>query len=185
MVLDLYERLQRELPRRDPRFRIEHCTVIDDGLVQRMKALGVIPTPFSTYVYFHGEKMQEYGEERLDSMFALRSFLDAGIRPTMASDYPPGPFEPMMALQSMVTRADMTGKVWGPRQRITVDEALRVCTLNGAWASFEEQDKGSLEPGKLADLVVLGRDPLAEDPQTLVTIPVERTLVGGRWVYES
>jgi predicted amidohydrolase YtcJ len=66
-----------------------------------------------------------------------------------------------------------------------VDEALRVCTLNGAWASFEEQDKGSLEPGKLADLVVLGRDPLAEDPQTLVTIPVERTLVGGRWVYES
>jgi predicted amidohydrolase YtcJ len=185
MVLDLYERLQREMPRRDPRFRIEHCTVIDDGLVQRMKALGVIPTPFSTYVYFHGEKMQEYGEERLDSMFALRSFLDAGIRPTMASDYPPGPFEPMMALQSMVTRADMTGKVWGPRQRITVDEALRVCTLNGAWASFEEQDKGSLEPGKLADLVVLGRDPLAEDPQTLVTIPVERTLVGGRWVYES
>jgi predicted amidohydrolase YtcJ len=185
MVLDLYERLQRELPRRDPRFRIEHCTVVDDKLVQRMKALGVIPTPFSTYVYFHGEKMREYGEERLDSMFALRSFLDAGIRPTLASDYPPGPFEPMMALQSMVTRADMTGKVWGPRQKISVEEALRVCTLNGAWASFEEHDKGSLEPGKLADLVVLGRDPLAEDPGTLVTIPVERTMAGGRWVYES
>jgi predicted amidohydrolase YtcJ len=85
----------------------------------------------------------------------------------------------------MVTRADMTGKVWGPRQKISVEEALRVCTLNGAWASFEEQDKGSLEPGKLADLVVLGRDPLAEYPQALVTIPVERTMVGGRWVYES
>jgi predicted amidohydrolase YtcJ len=91
----------------------------------------------------------------------------------------------MMALQSMVTRADMTGKVWGPRQKISVEEALRVCTLNGAWASFEEHDKGSLEPGKLADLVVLGRDPLAEDPGTLVTIPVERTMAGGRWVYES
>jgi predicted amidohydrolase YtcJ len=185
MVLDLYERLQREQPRRDPRFRIEHCTVIDDGLVRRMKALGVIPTPFSTYVYFHGEKMQEYGEERLDSMFALRSFLDAGIRPTMASDYPPGPFEPMMALQSMVTRTDITGKAWGPRQKITIEEALRVCTLNGAYASFEEHEKGSLEPGKLADLVVLGRDPLVEDPASLVTIPVERTMVGGRWVYES
>jgi predicted amidohydrolase YtcJ len=185
MVLDLYERLQRELPRRDPRYRIEHCTVINDDLVRRMQALGVIPTPFSTYVYFHGEKMQEYGEDRLDSMFALRSFLDAGIRPTMASDYPPGPFEPMMALQSMVTRTDISGNAWGPRQKITVEEALRVCTLNGAWASFEEHEKGSLEPGKLADLVVLGRNPLIEDPASLVTIPIERTMVGGRWVYES
>ncbi|HKX57825.1 MAG TPA: amidohydrolase [Steroidobacteraceae bacterium] len=185
MVLDLYERLQRERPRRDPRFRIEHCTVINDNLVQRMRALGVIPTPFSTYVYFHGEKMREYGAERLDSMFALRSFIDAGIRPTLASDYPPGPFEPMMALQSMVTRTDITGKTWGPRQKITVEEALRVCTLNGAYASFEEHQKGSLEPGKLADVVVLGRNPLEEDPASLVTIPVERTMVGGNWVYES
>ncbi len=185
MVLDLYERLQRERPRRDPRYRIEHCTVIDDGLVRRMKALGVIPTPFASYVYFHGEKMPEYGEERLDRMFALRSFIDAGIRPTMGSDYPPGPFEPMMALQSMVTRTALDGHVWGPKQRITVEEALRVCTLNGAFASFEEHEKGSLEPGKLADLVVLGRNPLAEEPSSLVTIPVECTMVGGRWVYES
>jgi len=185
MVLDLYERLQREAPRRDPRYRIEHCSVVNDDLVRRMKALGVIPNPFSAYVYFHGEKMPEYGEERLDSMFALRSFIDAGIRPTMASDYPPGPFEPMMALQSMVTRTALDGHVWGPKQKITVEEALRVCTINGAYASFEEHEKGSLEPGKLADLVVLGRDPLAEDPSSLVTIPVERTMVGGRWVYES
>ena len=185
MVLDLYERLQREQPRRDPRYRIEHCTVINDDLVRRMKTLGVIPTPFSTYVYFHGEKMQEYGEERLNSMFALRSFLDAGIRPTMASDYPPGPFEPMMALQSMVTRTDITGKTWGPRQKVTIEEALRVCTLNGAYASFEEHEKGSLEPAKLADLVVLGRNPVTEDPASLVNIPIERTMVGGRWVYES
>ncbi len=185
MVLDLYERLQRERPRRDPRYRIEHCTVINDTLVRRMKTLGVIPTPFSTYVYFHGEKMPEFGEERLNSMFALRSFLDAGIGATMASDYPPGPFEPMMALQSMVTRTAMDGKVWGPRQKITIEEALRVCTLNGAYASFEEHEKGSLEPGKLADLVVLGRNPLTEDPFSLITIPVERTMVGGRWVYEA
>ena len=185
MVLDLYERLQRERPRRDARYRIEHCTVINDDLVRRMKALGVIPTPFSTYVYFHGEKMPEFGAERLNSMFALRSFLDAGIRATMASDYPPGPFEPMMALQSMVTRTAMDGTVWGPRQKITIEEALRVCTLNGAYASFEEHEKGSLEPGKLADLVVLGRNPLTEDPASLVSIPIQRTMVGGRWVYES
>ena len=185
MVCDLYERLQREMPRRDPRYRIEHCTVVTDALVARMRSLGAIPTPFASYVYFHGEKMPEYGEERLNRMFALRSFIDAGIRPTMGSDYPPGPYEPMMALQSMVTRTDIDGHVWGPRQRITVEEALRVCTLYGAYASYEEHLKGSLEPGKLADLVVLGRDPLAEDASSLVTIPVERTMVGGRWVHES
>ncbi len=184
-VLDIYERLQKENPRRDPRFRIEHCTVINPRIVQRMKALGVIPNPFSTYVYFHGEKMKYYGAERLESMFAVRSFLDAGIPVTQTSDYPPGPFEPMMALQSSVTRTDIKGTVWGPSQRVTVEEAIQVGTLNGAHASFEERIKGSLEAGKLADLVVLGRDPLREDPMSLITIPIERTMVGGRWVYES
>jgi hypothetical protein len=185
IVLRVYERLQRERPRRDPRFRLEHCTLINDALVARIKALGAIPTPFSTYVYYHGEKMREYGAARLERMFALRSFLDAGVRATQASDYPPGPFEPMMALQSEVSRRDMNGTVWGGSQRISVEEAIRVGTLNGAYASFEEGLKGSLEAGKLADLVVLGRDPLREDPSTLVSIPVERTMVGGQWVFEA
>jgi predicted amidohydrolase YtcJ len=185
IVLRVYERLQKERPRRDPRFRIEHCTVVNDDLVRRIKAQGVIPTPFSTYVYYHGEKMREYGAARLDSMFALRTFLDAGIRPTQASDYPPGPFEPMMALQSEVTRTDIKGNVWGARQRITVEEALRVGTLHGAYASYEERIKGSIEAGKLADLVVLGRDPFREEPSSLVRIPIERTMAGGRWVFEA
>jgi predicted amidohydrolase YtcJ len=185
VILRVYARLQRENPRADPRFRIEHCTVINPDLVRRMKAQGVIPAPFSSYVYYHGEKMKEYGAERLNSMFALRSFLDAGIRATMSSDFPPGPFEPMMFLQSSVTRTDTKGNVWGPKQRITVEEALRVATVNGAHASFDERIKGSIEPGKLADLTVLGRDPLKENPSTLVTIPIERTMVGGRWVYQS
>ncbi len=185
IVLRLYERLQREAPRPDPRFRIEHCTVVNDDLVRRIRALGVIPTPFSSYVYFHGEKMREYGERRLNHMFAVRDFLDAGIKVTQASDYPPGPFEPMMALQSSVTRTDSRGNVWGADQRVTVEEAIRVGTLHGAYASFEENLKGSIAPGKLADLVVLGRDPLKENPSSLITIPVEQTMVGGRWVYES
>lgn len=184
-TLRVYERLQKEKPRKDPRFRIEHCTMINDSLIQRMKTLGVIPTPFSTYVYYHGEKMGEYGQERLKNMFALRSFLDAGIRATQASDYPPGPFEPMMALQSSVTRTDLKGTVWGANQRVSVDEAIRIGTMHGAYASYEENAKGSIETGKLADLVVLGRDPYKEDPSTLVTIPIERTMAGGKWVYES
>jgi predicted amidohydrolase YtcJ len=184
VTLRVYERLQREVPRRDPRFRLEHCTVINDDIVKRIARLGAIPNPFSTYVYYHGEKMREYGEARLNRMFAVRSFLDAGIRPTQTSDYPPGPFEPMMALQSSVTRTDSKGNSWGLSQRITVEEAIRVGTLHGAYASFEESLKGSLEPGKLADLVMLGRDPLRESPSSLISIPVERTMVGGNWVWQ-
>jgi predicted amidohydrolase YtcJ len=185
VILRVYDRLQRETPRKDPRFRIEHCTVINPDLVRRIKAQGVIPAPFSSYVYYHGEKMKEYGAERLNSMFALRSFLDAGVRATMSSDYPPGPFEPMMFLQSAVTRTDVKGNVWGPKQKVNVEEALRIATLHGSYASFDEKVKGSIETGKLADLTVLGRDPLKEDPSTLVSIPIERTMVGAKWMYES
>ena len=75
-------------------------------------------------------------------MFAHKSFLDAGIRVPGASDYGPGPFEPLMALQSMVTRKDYNGNVWGPHQKVTVDEALTIATINGAYASYEEQRQG-------------------------------------------
>jgi len=185
ITLRVYERLQKELPRKDARYRLEHCTLVNDSLIARMKALGAIPTPFSTYAYYHGEKMKEYGAERVNHMFALRSFIDAGIRPTQASDYPPGPFEPMMALQSEVTRTDMKGNVWGPQQKITLEEAIRVGTMNGAYASYEEHLKGSIEAGKLADLVVLGRDVFKEDPSNIINTPIERTMVGGQWVWES
>lgn len=183
--LNVFEKIQKEHPRADPRFRLEHCTVINDQLLKRIKDLNVIPNPFSTYVYFHGEKMVNYGKERLENMFAVRSFLDAGINVTQTSDYPPGPFEPMMAIQSSVTRKDMSGNTWGPSQRITVEEAIKVGTINGAFASYEENIKGSLEAGKLADLVVLGEDPTQVDPGTIIDIKVERTMVNGKWVYES
>ncbi len=185
LVAGLYERLQREMPRRDPRFRFEHCTVLTPDLIRRIKALGAIPTPFSAYVYFHGEKMTEYGAARTERMFPMRWFLDAGIPVAMGSDYPPGPFEPMMALTSMITRTDIRGTTWGANQRITFDEALRVLTVNGAYASFEERLKGSLTAGKVADLVVLARDPRTVPAIEIVNVPIERTMAGGRWVYES
>ena len=181
----LYERLQREFPRRDPRFRFEHCTVLTPELIRRIKALGGIPTPFSAYVYFHGEKMTEYGAARTERMFPVRWFVDAGIPVAMGSDYPPGPFEPMMALTSMITRTDIRGTTWGANQRVAFEEALKVITINGAYASFEERQKGSLTAGKWADLVVLGRDPRTVPAIEIVNVPIERTMAGGRWVYES
>lgn len=183
MVLNAYELASRLHPRKDPRFRIEHCTLINELLLQRMAKIGAIPTPFYTYVYYHGDKWAQYGEERTRSMFAHRSFLDHQIKVAGASDYVPGPFEPLMAMQSMVTRTDYKGRVWGENQRITPAEALRICTLHGAHASFEENVKGSITPGKYADFVMLAADPLKVDPATIKDIKVERTVIGGKTVF--
>jgi predicted amidohydrolase YtcJ len=185
MVLSAYEKAQAAFPRPDPRHRVEHCTLVNTDLLNRMKALGAVATPFCTYVYYHGEKMAFYGEERLTRMFAQRSFIDHGVVATGATDYPPGPFEPLLGIQSCVTRIDSTGKIWGANQRVTVEEALKIYTINGAYASFEEDIKGSIEPGKLADLVVLGSDPTQVHPETIKDIPVEMTIVGGKPVYEG
>jgi predicted amidohydrolase YtcJ len=185
MVLKAYERVLREHEGPNPRHRIEHCSLINDSLLARIKAAGVVPTPFYTYAYYHGEKWLEYGEEKMESMFAHRSFLDAGIPVAPASDYTPGPYEPLMAIQSMVTRKDRRGRVWGPSQRISVDEALTVCTVHGAFASFEEDSKGSLAPGKLADFVVLEKDPHEVDPDRIIDIRVLRTVMGGRSTFDA
>jgi predicted amidohydrolase YtcJ len=184
-ILGVYEQIQKEAPRKDPRFRIEHCTLLTDALIQRMRALGAVPAPFSCYVYFHGDVMHFYGEERTRRMFPMRSFLDAGLRPTDSSDYTASPAQPMMWLQSQLTRKDMQGHFWGANQSITLPEAIRCGTINGAYAAFEENLKGTIEPGKLADLVVLANDPFKTTPSELLKIPVERTMVGGAWKYES
>jgi predicted amidohydrolase YtcJ len=183
MVLKAYERVLQKRPDPNRRHRIEHCTLINPDLVRRIKASGVIPTPFWTYVYYHGEKWVQYGDAKVAWMFAHRSFLDAGIRVPGASDYTPGPFEPLMALQSMVTRKDYKGRVWGASQKVTLDEALAIATINGAYASSEENLKGSITSGKLADFVILEKDPHDVDPDEIMNIKVNRTVVGGKTVY--
>jgi hypothetical protein len=185
MVLNAYERAQRQWPRQNTRHRLEHCSLVNPSLLQRIAAGGYIPAPFYTYAHYHGEKWIEYGEAKMEWMFAHRSFLDHGIMVAPASDHAPGPYEPLMALQSMVTRKDFSGRVWGPSQRVTLDQALKVCTLHGAYASFEENEKGSITAGKLADFVILAEDPHDVEPDLIKTIRVVRTVVGGRTVYEA
>jgi len=183
MVLNAYEKVLHQWPDPTRRHRIEHCTLINPELLKRIKACGCIPTPFWTYVYYHGEKWAQYGDEKLRWMFAHRSFLDNGIPVPGASDYGPGPFEPLMAIQSMVTRRDYRGREWGPNQRVTVDEAIRIATINGAYASSEEAIKGSITAGKLADFVILEKDPHDVDPNQIKDIKVVRTVVGGKTMY--
>lgn len=182
-VLNAYDRALKKWPRADARHRIEHCSLVNPQLLARIRDGRYIPTPFYTYIYFHGEKWVAYGEEKMKMMFAHRSFLDYGIPVAAASDYTPAPFEPLMALQSMVTRKDMSGRLWGPNQKITMDEALQVCTINAAHAGFEESLKGSITAGKLADFVVLEKDPHEVDPDQIVNVRVMRTVLGGRTVH--
>ncbi|MDH3732503.1 MAG: amidohydrolase [Gemmatimonadota bacterium] len=185
MCLNAYERAQRDMPQADPRFRLEHCSLVNDDLLSRIRDVGAIPTPFFTYVHFHGNKWGEYGAEKMEWMFAHRRFLDHGIPVAAASDYPPGPFSMMMGIQSMVTRTDMQGREWGASQKISVPEALRICTINGAHAGFEEDSKGSITPGKLGDFVMLAEDPHDVDPFAIKEIEVVRTVVGGRTTHEA
>ena len=185
MVLNAYEKVLKNHNGANPRHRIEHCSLVNDELLNRIKLTGVIPTPFYTYAYYHGNKWVDYGYEKMKSMFAHRSFLDAGIPVAPASDYTPGPFEPMMAIQSMVTRKDVRGRVWGPDQRISVSEAMRICTMHGAYASFEEDSKGSLEAGKLADFVILEKDPHEVSPDEIIDIKILRTVLGGKTTFEA
>jgi predicted amidohydrolase YtcJ len=185
MVLNAYERVQRLWPHPDPRHRIEHCTLVNPDILRRLRDAHVIPDAFSNYVHFHGNKWAEYGEEKMRWMFAHRSFLDYGIPVAVGSDYLPGPFEPLMGIQSMVTRKDMNGRVWGANQKITLDEALRVSTMHGARGSYEENVIGSITAGKLADFVMLAEDPHEVDPDRIKEIKVARTVIGGRTMHEG
>jgi predicted amidohydrolase YtcJ len=185
MVLTAVERAQRLFPRADARPKITHCTLINDDLLRRIKAAGAVPAAFTSYAYYNPDKFVFYGEQLMKRCMAYRSFLDAGIPVAAGSDFSPGPFDPRMAIQGMVTRTGWDGKTWGANQRISVEEALRVNTLNGAYNSHEEAIKGSITPGKVADFVVLSDDIFTMDRQKIKDVQIVRTVVGGSTVYQS
>jgi predicted amidohydrolase YtcJ len=185
MVLTAYERAQQVAPRPDVRPKITHCTLINDDLLRRIKALDAVPAPFTTYAYYNSDKFHFYGEERMKHCMAYRSFFDNGIRVAAGSDFSPGPFAPLMGIQGMVTRTGWNGETWGANQRISVDEALQVNTINGAYNSHEEAIKGSITPGKLADFVVLAEDPHTVSEEKIKDIEIVRTVTGGSTVCQK
>jgi predicted amidohydrolase YtcJ len=185
MYLTAFERAQRAFPRADARPKITHCTLVNDDLVRRIKAAGAVPAMFTTYAYYNTDKFPFYGEELMKRSMAYRTLLDAGIVATAGSDFSPGPFAPLMGMQGMVTRKGWDGTTWGLNQRITVDEAIKVNTINGAYASHEESLKGSITAGKLADFVVLADDPHTVDKEKIKDIQIVRTVVGGATMYQA
>jgi predicted amidohydrolase YtcJ len=185
MYLTAFERAQKLFPRADARPKITHCTLINDDLVRRMQALDAVPALFTTYAYYNSDKFKFYGEDLMKRCMAFRTLLDAGIHVAAGSDFSPGPFDPRMAIQGMVTRTGWDGKTWGANQKISLDEAIRVNTLNGAYNSHEEDIKGSITAGKLADYVVLAEDLYAIPLDKIKDVKIVRTVVGGRTMYEA
>ena len=184
MVVTAFERALARHPRADHRHRIEHGSVVTPQLLERIRKAGLVVVPHS-YIWEHGDKMEAYGAARWDWMHAARSMLDLGIPVAGHSDAPVSAAEPLLRIQDMVTRTSAEGKVYGATQRISVAEALRVWTLGGAYAAFAEKHQGSIEPGKLADFVVLSKDPTTEKPERIKDIVVEQTFVGGKRVFEA
>ena len=185
MYLDIMQEAQKKYPREDPRNRDIHCTVITPKLVERIKKLGILPTIFGPYVYYHGDKLiPAFGEERLERMFAARSFLDAGVKIAAHSDHPCAPYPPMMAIHGLVNRKTKAGKPIGQSQKLSVMEALKLYTVHSAYQQMDEDKLGSIEEGKLADMVVLGEDILTIDTEKIKDIPIEMTIVDGKVVYQ-
>ncbi len=185
MYLDIMEGLQEKYPRDDARNRDIHCTVITPHLVERIRRLKILPTIFGPYPYYHGDKLlAPFGEERLERMFAARTFLDAGVTVAAHSDHPCAPNPPLMGIHAMVNRTTKAGRPIGRSQRVSVMEALRCYTINAAYHSFDEDRLGSLEVGKLADMVILGDDPFTVPPREIIDIPIDATIIDGKVVYK-
>ncbi|MHA2402897.1 MAG: amidohydrolase [Candidatus Kariarchaeaceae archaeon] len=186
LYLDIMEELQLKFPRKDPRNRDIHCTVVNPRIVARIKNLEILPTIFGPYPYYHGDKLiPAFGEDRLEWMFAARSFLDEEVMISAHSDHPCAPNPPLMAIHSLVNRKTKAGKNIGLSQKISVLEALRLYTNNAAYHSFDETRLGSLEVGKLADLVVLSDDILSIEPELIKDIKIQMTIVDGNIIYEK
>jgi predicted amidohydrolase YtcJ len=184
MVLTAIERAQARNPRPDVRHRIEHASVMNQSLLDRAKKAGVILV-FHSYMWEHGDKLASYGEKRLAMIHPYRTAIDMGIHVAGHSDSTVSAANPLLRIQDMVTRKGENGVGYGVNQCVSVEEAIKVWTLDGAYATFEEPDKGSIKPGKLADFVVLRKDPRKVPPGTIKDIAVDATYVGGKNVWQA
>lgn len=188
-LLDLFaEAIQKNGPR-DRRFRIEHAQHLRPEDFARFAKLGVIASMQPYHIIDDGRWAEgRIGAKRCASSYANRSLLDAGAKVAFGSDWSVAPLDPLLGIDAAVNRRTLDGKHprgWFPEQKITVAEAISAYTLASAYAAFQEKDRGSLERGKLADLVVLSRDLLAESERDAIAkTTVVLTLVGGKVVYE-
>ena len=170
----------------DPRLILIHAQMAREDQLARMKELGVTPSFFSAHTYYWGDRHRDIfmGPERAARMSPTRSAQAIGLRYSVHLDTPVVPMQPLQLLWSTVNRLSTSGQVIGPDQRVAPMQALRAMTIDAAWQVFQEDRIGSLEAGKLADLVILSGDPLV-DPERVRQLEVVETLIGGVSVYRN
>ena len=184
-LLDLYEEVNRVVPIRDRRWVIEHISTLTREEIARMRDLGVVVTTHTNrYLFKEGELLRARAGAAEDTIVPLKSLRDAGVHVALATDnVPTSLFHPIWHAVARLGRS--SNRAIAPAQTLSREEALRAATLEGAYLTFEEDLKGSLEPGKLADMAVLSEDPLTCDEKRLKDITAELTIVGGRVVHST
>jgi predicted amidohydrolase YtcJ len=186
IVLDAIEKALKDRPDPDHRMSIEHCSLPSAEAIDRMRRLGVLPSSSVGFLYELGPShILGLGPERIKRYFPHKTYLEKGIISVGNSDWFVTSGNIVQQIYGVVTRKSYTGEVVGAEQAIPVKEALRLYTVNGAYASFEENIKGSIAPGKLADMVVLDRDIFSIPTEEIKDIQVEMTIVGGEVVYQN
>ncbi|MCB1855242.1 MAG: amidohydrolase, partial [Halieaceae bacterium] len=183
-ILDAFEAAQREHPVADPRMILIHSQMSRQDQVARMKELGVTPSFFTAHTWYWGDRHRDIflGPERAAVISPEKWAQQYGVRFSSHLDTPVTPMAPLQAVWSQVFRQTYGGDVLGPEQRIGVMDALRAVTIDAAWQVFQEDNRGSLEPGKFADMVVLSGSPL-DEPMNMRELQVEQTLIGGATIY--
>ncbi|MFZ1809120.1 MAG: amidohydrolase [Cyclobacteriaceae bacterium] len=188
-LLDIFEQVEKENGVKDRRFRIEHAQHFIPGDFDRLAPLDIIPSVQPYHAIDDGRWAEKIlGPERIKTTYAFRSLFDAGVKVAFGSDWfvaPPIPLEGIYAAVTRRTLDDLNPDGWVPEQKVTVEEALTAYTINGAYASFDEKIKGSLEPGKLADFVIIDRDLTKIKPEEIREAQVLQTFVGGKSVFKK
>lgn len=186
LVLDAYQEARAATPRPDPRHRIEHCSIVDDRILGRVRDLGVVPIPGTSFLrHFRDAYVNNLGEWRIGQAYGMRSYARFGITAAASSDAPVVPVNALAGIQTMMTRHDILGRPCNPAEAVSLDDALRAYTVNGAYASFEETIKGTLKTGYLGDVAIFETDLATVDPNDLATVKVAYTVAAGQVVYEA
>jgi len=182
-TLNVLESALIKNPNNDHRYRMEHLALINKNHLSKMSDLGVYPSFHINHVHYYGDFLGRIVGDRAEQFMPLKDAVDAGLKISLHNDSPMYPPNPLLAVQTAVTRKTLNGRPLGEGQAIDIKEALKAVTINAAWQVFAEDRIGSLEVGKQADLVILAESPLTINPDQIGSIKVEQVYVGGRKVY--
>ena len=188
MVLEIYRETARRYPRPDPRFRVIHASMASPRILDQFESQEVIADIQPSFVPSDYVLVDRHlGPKRAAWTYRWKDFLDRGIRLAGGSDCPVENYEPLEGIHAAVTRQDRDDNPpggWYPDQRLDLEEALHIYTMGSAYCTYEENDKGSIAEGKMADLVVLSEDITAIEPAKIADLKVDLTVVGGKIVYD-